>query len=72
MQEECLICKTPLEYLDTDVLMECAICHKQEPARPAVSTAIMYAASVIPMAWMPSSLIVCIQKVKTLLSYWSK
>ena len=30
MQEECLICKAPLEYLDTDVLMECAICHKQE------------------------------------------
>ena len=30
MKEECLICKAPLEYLSEDVLMECAICHKQE------------------------------------------
>lgn len=29
-QEECLICKAPLEYLETDELMECAICHKKE------------------------------------------
>lgn len=28
--EECLICKAPLEYLQEGVLMECAICHKQE------------------------------------------
>ena len=28
MKEECLICKAPLEYLNEDVLMECAICHK--------------------------------------------
>lgn len=27
MKEECLICKAPLEYLNEDVLMECAICH---------------------------------------------
>ena len=30
MNEECLICKSPLEYLDTDVLMECSLCHKKE------------------------------------------
>ncbi len=30
MQEECLICKAPLEYLEADVLMECGICHKKE------------------------------------------
>ena len=29
MKEECLICKTPLEYLAADVMMECEICHKQ-------------------------------------------
>ena len=29
-KEECLICKAPLEYLETDELMECAICHKKE------------------------------------------
>ena len=27
MKEECLICKAPLEYLETDILMECEICH---------------------------------------------
>jgi len=30
MNEECLICKAPLEYLETDEMMECAICHKKE------------------------------------------
>ena len=30
MKEECLICKAPLEYLNEDILMECAICHKKE------------------------------------------
>lgn len=33
MKEECLICKAPLEYLETDVLMECAICHKKENSK---------------------------------------
>lgn len=30
MKDECLICKAPLEYLNEDILMECAICHKKE------------------------------------------
>ena len=30
MKEECLICKAPLEYLNEDIEMECAICHKRE------------------------------------------
>ncbi|MBQ0101588.1 MAG: SAM-dependent methyltransferase, partial [Firmicutes bacterium] len=29
MNEECLICKAPLEYLKEDLLMECEICHKK-------------------------------------------
>lgn len=29
MKEECLICKAPLEYLETDEAMECAICHRK-------------------------------------------
>ena len=33
MKEECLICKAPLEYLDTDEAMECAICHKKENSK---------------------------------------
>ena len=30
MKEECLICQSPLEYLGTETLMECALCHRQE------------------------------------------
>ena len=30
MKEECLICKAPLEYLEVDELMECAICHLRD------------------------------------------
>ena len=38
MNEECLICKAPLEYLQEDVLMECAICHKQELSKTRCNT----------------------------------
>ncbi len=30
MNEECLICKAPLEYLSTDEEMECVLCHKKQ------------------------------------------
>ena len=30
MQEECLICKAPLEYLKADFEAECSLCHKKE------------------------------------------
>lgn len=33
MNEECLICKAPLEYLENDEIMECAFCHKQVSSR---------------------------------------
>ena len=33
MKEECLICRKPLEYLEEDVLMECAVCHKKESSK---------------------------------------
>ena len=33
MGEECLICGAPLIYLDTDEVMECAICHKRERSK---------------------------------------
>ncbi len=33
MNEECLICRAPLEYLESDILMECEICHKQENSK---------------------------------------
>ncbi len=33
MKEECLICGAPLEYLDTNEIMECAVCHKKENSK---------------------------------------
>lgn len=33
MREECLICGAPLEYLASDEMMECALCHKKEPSK---------------------------------------
>jgi hypothetical protein len=33
MQEECLICKSALEYLKEDVLMECEFCHKSKMSK---------------------------------------
>lgn len=33
MMEECLICKAPLEYLEKDEIMECAICHRRERSK---------------------------------------
>ena len=33
MNEECLICKAPLEYLDTDEWMECELCHKKQSSK---------------------------------------
>ncbi|MBQ9922566.1 MAG: SAM-dependent methyltransferase, partial [Clostridia bacterium] len=33
MKDECLICGAPLKYLETDVVMECAVCHKKENSK---------------------------------------
>ena len=33
MKEECLICNAPLEYLEGDETMECAICHRKENSK---------------------------------------
>ena len=33
MEEECLICKSPLEYLESGTSMECAICHREFSSR---------------------------------------
>ena len=30
MKDECLICGEPLEYLSSDILLECGLCHKKE------------------------------------------
>lgn len=33
MNEECLICRAPLEYGEHDEVMECTICHKKEKSK---------------------------------------
>lgn len=33
MNDECLLCKAKLEYIENSVLMECAICHKKESSK---------------------------------------
>ena len=33
MNEECLICKAPLQYLAEDEMMECVICRKAEMSK---------------------------------------
>mgnify|MGYP000843817229 FL=1 len=33
MKEECLICKASLEYLESDIVMECELCHKKENSK---------------------------------------
>jgi len=33
MKEECLLCEAPLIYLETDEMMECAVCHKKENSK---------------------------------------
>lgn len=33
MKDECLICKAPLVYLESDEEMECVICHKKESSK---------------------------------------
>ena len=33
MNDECLVCRAPLEYLEKDVMMECVICYKKENSK---------------------------------------
>lgn len=33
MKDECLICGAPLTYLENDIEMECALCHKKENSK---------------------------------------
>ena len=33
LKEECLICGAPLVYLETDEIMECAVCHSDTVCR---------------------------------------
>ncbi|MDY6348808.1 MAG: hypothetical protein SPL42_10350, partial [Bacteroidales bacterium] len=33
VNDECLVCGAPLEYLQEDEIMECALCHKKMASR---------------------------------------
>ena len=59
MNEECLICKAPLEYLEADEMMECAICHKKEKSRTRCVNG-HYVCSECHMAGLDSILSVCL------------
>ena len=53
MQEECIVCKAPLIYLEQDEWMECELCHKKELSRPDARTGIMFVMIVIRRDWTP-------------------
>ena len=57
--EECLICGAPLEYLAQDTLMECVLCHKQEPSKTRC-TAGHYVCSDCHTAGMDSIIAMCL------------
>ena len=45
MNEECLICTSPLEYLSTDEEMECVLCHKKQYSKTKRTSASLMLAS---------------------------
>ena len=61
MKEECLICSAPLEYLDTDVEMECFICHKKEMSKTRCVEG-HYVCSECHMSGMDSIIAMCLKE----------
>ncbi len=61
MRDECLICGSPLEYLEEDVLMECAICHKKENSKTRCVNG-HYVCSDCHTAGMDSIFSVCLRE----------
>ena len=57
--EECLICGAPLEYLDNDKMMECVLCHKQEPSKTRCTNG-HYVCSDCHTAGMDSIIALCL------------
>ena len=57
--EECLICRAPLEYLEADEMMECAICHKKEASKTRCING-HYVCSECHMAGLDSILGLCL------------
>lgn len=61
MKAECLICKAPLEYLETNVEMECFICHKKEMSKTRCVNG-HYVCSECHMSGMDSIIAMCLQE----------
>ncbi len=59
--EECLICGAPLEYLQQDTMMECVICHLQEPSKTRCVDG-HYVCSQCHMAGMDSIIVLCMNE----------
>ena len=59
--DECLICGAPLEYLQQDTLMECAICHKQELSKTRCTKG-HYVCNECHMAGMDSIIALCLDE----------
>lgn len=57
--EECLICGAPLEYLTQDTLMECVLCHKQEPSKTRCTNG-HYVCNECHTAGMDSIIVLCL------------
>ena len=52
MKEECLICQAPLEYLETETLMECALCHRSDSNNQCIGKRCPFHPSQsIPQSW---------------------
>lgn len=61
MKEECVICNAPLEYLVSDVLMECAVCHKEEFSKTRCVQG-HYVCNDCHTKGMDSMIVICIQE----------
>ena len=64
MKDECLICKAPLVYLSADEMMECEICHKQEPSKTRCVGG-HYVCSECHMAGLDSIFGLCMEETST-------
>jgi len=58
MNDECIICKAPLEYLEKDEEMECAICHKKENSKMARAAVLLLEYSIL-QRYTLNSILIC-------------
>lgn len=64
MNDECLICGAPLQYLDHDTVMECVLCHKTELSKTCCTEG-HYVCSECHMAGMDSIIALCLAERST-------